>query len=288
MDKMSQTNPGSNSSLNAQKHYNSKSSDTFYDKVWGGEDIHVGLYENPDEDIFTASRRTIKKMVQKLKAHNKSVGTSGLGKVLDLGSGFGGAARYLASNYECHVTCIDISEKENLKNKKRNKSLGLETSIDVYHGSFEDLPFEDNSFDVLWSEEAILHSDNKTKVFEEAYRVLKEGGQFIFTDPMKMDDCPDELIKPVLERLDLKSLYSVNQYKELAKKVGLKVVEIDEMPNQLVNHYRRVQEELRKQYDDLKKVCSIEYLEKMDKGLTHWVEAGKNRYLDWGILHFKK
>ncbi len=39
--------------------------------------------------------------------------------------------------------------------------------------------------------------------------------------------------------------------------------------------------------DELKDVCDPAYLKRMQNGLKHWIDAGKNNALDWGILHFR-
>ena len=39
----------------AEEYYDSSEADAFYKNVWGGEDIHIGIYETPDEDIARAS-----------------------------------------------------------------------------------------------------------------------------------------------------------------------------------------------------------------------------------------
>ena len=46
----------------ARSYYDSEDADTFYSSVWGGEDIHVGLYRTDDEEIAPASRRTVEQM----------------------------------------------------------------------------------------------------------------------------------------------------------------------------------------------------------------------------------
>ena len=60
--------------------------------------------------------------------------------ILDIGAGFGGAARYLAENYGCSVTCLNLSEVENERNREMNAARGLTGSIDVVDGSFETSP----------------------------------------------------------------------------------------------------------------------------------------------------
>src|SRR5690606_39426584 len=67
-------------------------------------------------------------------------------------------------------------------------------------GVFEDIPENDGSFDVVWSQDAILHSDQRAAVLGEVWRVLKPGGHFIFTDPMQADDVPEGVLDPVYER----------------------------------------------------------------------------------------
>src|SRR5699024_6611413 len=109
--------------------------------------------------------------------------------VLDIGAGFGGSARYLARTYGCRVSCLNLSEVENERNRRMNEEQGLSDLIDVVDGSFEDLPYEDNHFDVVWSQDAMLHSGDRVRVLEEVDRVLKPRGDFVFTDPMAADNC---------------------------------------------------------------------------------------------------
>ena len=100
---MSVSTNSSNSVEKAEEYYNSTDADEFYFKIWGGEHIHVGIYHYPNEPIKVASQRIVPKMASHL---NLDV----FKKVLDLGSGYGGGPRYLAKNFGCHVTCLNLSE----------------------------------------------------------------------------------------------------------------------------------------------------------------------------------
>lgn len=265
----------------AKNYYDSEDADNFYFNIWGGEDIHVGWYQSDSEPILDASHRTVRKMAERLPKINENT------RVLDIGAGYGGSARYLASNYGCPVDCLNISEKENDKNEKKNKEQGLDHLIDVRQGNFEDLPYEDNAYDIVWCQDSILHSGNKELVFKEVARVLKPGGHFIFTDPMQADDCPEGVLGPVLKRIHLDSMGSVEKYRKIAKDLGMEEVEVIEQPELLPKHYGRVLEELKKNEDNLKDKVSQEYIDHMKEGLGHWVEKGNNGYLNWGIVHFK-
>lgn len=112
----------------------------------------------------------------------------------------------------CSITCLNISEVPNETNRKKNRQAGLDRSIRVIHGSFDDIPEPDSGYDVVWSQDAILHAPDRRKVLEEAFRVLRPGGELIFTDPMQADDVPDGVLQPVYDRLNLRDLGSMRFY----------------------------------------------------------------------------
>ena len=266
----------------ARSYYNSDDADNFYFHVWGGEDIHIGLYETPNESIAAASRRTVERMASLIQ------GLSAETRVLDIGSGYGGAARFLAGTYDCHVTALNLSEKENARHREMNRDQGLGDRIAVVDGSFESIPAPDACFDLVWSQDAILHSGHRDLVVGEAARVLRPGGELVFTDPMQADDCPSDVLQPVLARIHLDSLGSIGFYRESAARHGLKEVEVIELTENLVTHYSRVHEELRRRTRSLAGQVSEEYIQRMLEGLGHWVEAGRKGFLRWGILRFRK
>lgn len=261
-------------------YYDSSDADEFYLQIWGGEDIHIGIYENDNDSIFDASKRTVEKMAAMIQNLNAT------STVLDIGSGYGGAARYLAKNFSCKVQCLNLSEKANKRNQQKNEQQNLAHLIDITQGNFEEIPAADNSFDVVWSQDAILHSARKDKVFSEVARVLKKGGQFIFTDPMQSDDCPPGVLKDVLARIHLDSMGSFQRYQAYAKQNNLQELSIVDLSQHLAKHYDRVLHELTTRHDEINKVISKEYLQRMMAGLRHWIKAGSDGYLAWGILHF--
>jgi sarcosine/dimethylglycine N-methyltransferase len=264
-------------------YYNSSDADNFYATIWGGEDIHVGLYRGPGESIFAASRRTVETMaalLPPLKAEST---------VLDLGSGYGGSARYLAQRYGCHVTCLNLSEIQNQTNRTLTTKAGLADRIRVIDGSFEDLSFAaPESYEVVWSQDAILHSGNREQVLREVDRVLQPGGHFIFTDPMQSDDCPPELLAPVLERIHLASLGSPGFYRATAAKLGWNEAQWHDFLPDLIQHYTSVRAEVCRREPELLNVCSGDYLTRMKAGLQHWIDAGQAGRLQWGIFLFRK
>ncbi len=266
----------------ARDYYNSDDADNFYLHIWGGEDIHIGLYESEREDIASASRRTVERLADRLSKLSKG------SRILDIGSGYGGAARYLAKRFGCTVVALNLAEKENQRNRELSEAAGLGHLVDVVDGSFEAIPLEDSSVDAVWSQDAILHSGKRDQVIAEVARVLKPGGEFVFTDPMESGNCGRDDLAPVLARIHLDSLGSPEFYERTAKSKGLKFVAWEEKTPQLIRHYGRVREELAAQRKGLTGKVSEEYIDRMLTGLGNWVTAGEKGCLAWGFLHFKK
>ena len=266
----------------ARTYYNSDDADRFYATIWGGEDIHIGLYETPDEPIFDASRRTVATMANRLDGLPEGA------RVLDLGSGYGGAARFLASKRKLHVVALNLAEAQNERARSLVSEQGLDALIDVVDGSFENVPFEADTFDAIWSQDAILHSGNRPKVLAEVARVLRAGGRFVMTDPMQADDCPAGVLDPILARIHLEDLASPGYYRAEGEKVGLKLVEFEDLTGQLVRHYSAVLAETERRQDELSQVVSPDYIDRMKAGLRHWIEGGERRHLSWGIFNFER
>jgi len=265
-----------------ERYYDSEDADAFYERIWGGEDIHIGLYESEDEPIAEASHRTVATMADRLG----ELGAKD--RVLDLGAGYGGSARHLARRFGCHVTCLNLSERQNRRNVRLNREAGLEDRVAVRHGDFEALDFPDASFEVVWSQDAFLHSGRRAHVLSEAVRVLAPGGQLIFTDPMQADDCPEGVLGAVYERIHLDSMGSFAFYRETAKQLGLEEVGVVDRTPQLRNHYARVRAELERQRGGLAGEVSDAYIDRMVAGLSSWIEAADRGWLAWGILHFRR
>lgn len=266
----------------AEAYYDSDDADAFYREIWGGEDIHIGLYDTPGLDISAASHNTVVKLAGMIDGLNET------SRVLDIGAGYGGAARFLAKTYGCQVTCLNLSDVQNTTNQKKNKAQGLSSLVRVVHGNFEDLPFQPGMFDVVWSQDAILHSARRTKVLAEVTRVLGPAGQFVFTDPMQADDCPEGVLQPILDRIHLASLGSPQFYREELKKLGLEEKAFDPMLIHLERHYARVGEELESRRAEIQKYASDDYVDRMIGGLKNWVNGAKAGHLMWGMFHFIK
>ncbi len=265
-----------------ETYYDSDDADTFYRMIWGGEDLHIGLYDGT-RSIREASAETVDRMAATLPVLDADT------KMLDIGAGYGGSMRRVVSRFGCEATCLNLSETQNDANRAKNRRAKLEDRIRVVHGVFEDIPAPDARYDVVWSQDAILHSDQRARVLAEVFRVLKPGGHFVFTDPMQAETVPEGVLQPVYDRLQLNSLGSMRFYREAAMALGFQVLAQEPLTEHLGDHYARVREEMLANYDGLRASgASAAYLDKMALGLEIWVKAAAAGHLAWGIQLFRK
>jgi len=270
----------------AKKYYDSHDAYVFYTTVWGGEEHHLGIYRRPEDTLFEASRRIIDRMASYSRNLNEFKDKV---RLLDLGSGYGGTARHLVRNFGCKVAALNLSETENRRHREMNREQGLDHLIEVVDGNFEQVPYDDQSFEVVWSQDAFLHSPDRMQVLSEAVRVLKPGGELIFTDPMQTEDAYAEYLDPILQRIHLSSLATPSFYFMAGEKLGLQLRSFENLQVQLANHYAKVLEDTIALEDELlRKEVSQDYLDRMKQGLINWSMGGRYGHLTWGIFCFQK
>jgi len=97
-------------------------------------------------------------------------------KVLDVSSGRGTQSVYYAKTFGVQVTGLDISQEMIDTATKRAKEEGLSEQVKFVLGDSQNLPFSDNSFDVVINECAVGIPDNSQKVLDEMLRVVKQNG----------------------------------------------------------------------------------------------------------------
>lgn len=273
----------SSSVATARRYYNSSPADKFYFSIWGGNDIHIGLYDSPTDSIAEASQRTVKRMAETVPHISSST------RVLDLGAGYGGAARWLARRYGCKVTCLNLSEVQNERNRLVTNEYGLDKLIDVVDGDFEHLPFEDRSFDLVWSQDSFLHSGNRNAVVSEISRVLVlEEGNVVFTDPMAAANASEEKLGPIKQRLSIDTFGSQTFYEQEFGRHGFKAVSFEGHRDQLTLHYGKVLEAIETQKGMLAKDIPADYIDHVKTGLRNWIIGGQEEQLDWGVHHFRR
>lgn len=112
--------------------------------------------------------------------------------VLDIGSGIGGPARFLAARYGCRVTGIDLTEEFCAVARRLNQMVGLDERIEIRQGDACALPFAEAAFDRALAQNVAMNIADKARYYAEAFRVLKPGG-LLATSEMTLGDGPAPL-----------------------------------------------------------------------------------------------
>lgn len=103
-------------------------------------------------------------------------------RVLDVASGKGISAFFIAENIGCRVIGVDLSEENVSQAQKEASSRGLAGLVEFYLADAEGLPFENQTFDAVLCECAFCTFPNKRKASTEFERVLKPGGRVGISD----------------------------------------------------------------------------------------------------------
>lgn len=117
-------------------------------------------------------------------------------RVLDVGGGLGGPARTLAAQFGCQVTLVDPTDSYREASELLTERLGLADRLTHRAGSALDLPIDDQSFDVVWTQNSGMQIQDKARLYAEFHRVLRPGGWLAIQEPMAGPVQP--LIFPVM------------------------------------------------------------------------------------------
>ncbi len=109
-------------------------------------------------------------------------GVTSASRVLDIGCGVGGPMLQLAEAFGCRVTGLDLVDTSIDRARQLAADRGLDTLATFEQGDAAALPFADQSFDVVWGQDAWCHIPDKPAMLAEAARVLRPGGTIAFTD----------------------------------------------------------------------------------------------------------
>ena len=99
--------------------------------------------------------------------------------ILDVGCGIGGSTRRLAHETGCCVTGIDLSDEYIDTAQRLTQLLNMQERVKFHATSALALPFDDNSFDGVWSLQMNMNVEDKLSWLKETYRVLKPGGSAV-------------------------------------------------------------------------------------------------------------
>lgn len=111
-------------------------------------------------------------------------------EVLDVGGGIGGAARFLARQFGCRVTVLDLTEEYCAAGELLTARTGLGKLVEFRCGNALEMPFPKESFDLVWTQHSSMNIADKPALYAEIHRVLRPGGRFALHEIMGGENGP--------------------------------------------------------------------------------------------------
>ena len=264
------------STVASTREYYDGPADEIYRLIWG-DNLHLGVPCNPECPHPEAMEHTNEIMS----------GLADLGpaiSVLDLGCGYGSTARYLARTHGCKVTGINISEKELELARLRAAEAGLEHLLNFEQGDFHNLLYENESFDVVWSQEAFLHGADKSLIISEARRVLKSGGTLIFTDIVVRSETPASDRERIYDRISSPEMWDSEDYRRCLVDQGFTIREEEDWSVHVARSYSWVRNAVLESQEELLKRIESATINRTLDGLGFWVEAANDGKIGWALF----
>lgn len=145
--------------------------------------------------------------------------------VLDVGSGVGGTSRCLAKEFGCRVTGIDLTDEYCRAASMLSAKTGLAHLVDYRQGDATKLPFDDQTFDVVWTEHVAMNIPDKTLLYKEMHRVLKPGGTLAIYDVLAGPSGPVLFPVPWARTPDTSFLVSPTELRTLLEEAAFTITD---------------------------------------------------------------
>lgn len=236
---------------------------TFLEKLWG------------DGFMSPGGKQEIKKLLKGLNLKKQ--------KILDIGCGSGGITVSLIDDYGAQkVIGVDV-EKDVVKvARDRVSKNGLKDKIDILLIDKSSLPFNKDTFDMVFSKDSFVHIPDKERIFTQVFKVLKPGGVFVFSDWLiSHDHKPSKEMEYYLKLEDLGfGMASPLVYSKALKKSGFVAIKKNNRNKWYKDEARRELEILsgpsRKSYEDITSKGFIENQINTWKAMIKVLDTGEH------------
>jgi phosphoethanolamine N-methyltransferase len=202
-------------------------------------------------------------------------------RVLDVGSGIGGAAFYLAREYGALVTGVDLAEEMVQIAHERRRQSGAPQSVTFLKADILTAAFE-HPFDIVWSRDALMHVADKRRLFTRLHDLLVPGGKLVITDYAR----GASNVSPEFLAYAQETGYHLTDpasYGKLLEAAGFAEVEVEDATDKFVEILKREPKQLADRRGDFLQSFSeddLAYLEKRWAMKVRFCQAGD---MKWGI-----
>ena len=163
-------------------------------------------------------------------------------RLLDIGSGIGGPARWFAAKYGVQVTGVDLTPEFCAAAETLNAMTGLADRVRILEGSALALPLPDGAYDAAYSQNVIMNIADKPLFCREAFRMLRPGGRLALSNLCAGPAGEPYFPVPWATTRDASFLESPESMRANLAAAGFEIVEFRDVTPELVEVQRRVRD----------------------------------------------
>ena len=143
--------------------------------------------------------------------------------ILDVGCGIGGSTRRLSHETGCRVTGIDLSNAYIDTAGRLTELLNMQGQVTFHACSATELPFDDDSFDGVWSLQMNMNVEDKSAWLKETCRVLKPGGRAVLYEVCGNNNTPPYFPVPWAQDSSMSFLVTPDLFRDFITTAGFEV-----------------------------------------------------------------
>ena len=188
--------------------------------------------------------------------------------ILEVASGSGGPALYLAKKFKCRITGLDINE-EGIKTANQQALNAKITDAKFQIANVDQrLPFDDETFDAVMCVDSMNHFRNRLDYLKEWYRVLKSGNRTLFTDPVVITGPVSNEELAARSNIGFFLFVPLEITKDLIKEAGFKLLRCEDVTGNIELTSGHWHASRQKHREDLVKIEGEERFDGLQKFLS--------------------
>jgi ubiquinone/menaquinone biosynthesis C-methylase UbiE len=215
-------------------------------------------------------------------------GVTAADRVLDICSGLGGPARYLAWKTGCSVTGIDLTASRVEGATALTAAAGLADKVQFRQGNALALPFADAGFTLAISQEAFAHIPHKPTLVPGIARVLQPGGRLVFSDILSRERLGEDDARRLFEGMRFSEIATAADYRGWLQAAGMSVVRVTDLSDE----WTRILVERHAMYRSLREPTvarlGLEHYERYDRAYEHFVGLYRSGVLAGALFHARR
>lgn len=209
-------------------------------------------------------------------------------RVLDVCSGLGGPARYLAWKCGCDVTGIDLTASRVAGASALTEAAGLADRVRFRQGNALDLPFDDAAFTLAISQEAFAHIPDKPRLVAGIARVLRPGGRLVFSDILSRAPLAADDARRLYEGMRFSEIATEAAYRGWLQAAGLQLQRVTDLSEE----WTRILVDRHAMYRSLREQTvarlGLAHYERYDQAYEHFVGLYRSGVLAGALFHARR